>query len=184
MSVRPVVQLGDPVLRQKAKKVHHVDPNVDRLIDDLIDTVLDVPGSGLAAPQIGVPLRVIVTNYEDTLNILINPEIVWASEETEVHEEACLSIRGFMGPVERALRVEVRGLNRKGKKTKLRAKDWLARILQHEIDHLNGILYIDRVEDKSLIRPADEDLEVEDEDDIDLLDRQAEDLSTTSASAE
>ncbi|HZT97477.1 MAG TPA: peptide deformylase [Chloroflexota bacterium] len=182
MPVRPIRQLGDPVLRQVAKKVRHVDANIDRLVVDMIDTVLDAPGSGLAAPQIGVPLRVLVTHYEDEIDVWINPELAWRSEETEVHEEGCLSIKGYAGPVERSLGVEVRGLNRKGKKARIRAEDWLARILQHEIDHLNGILYIDHIADKRMIHPADEDVEVEDNDSPDLLDREAADRAPVPAS--
>ncbi len=163
MPVRPIVQLGDPVLTQPAKRVHRVDDSIDRLIQDMIDTMLDAPGSGLAAPQIGVPLRIITTHIDEELHVIVNPEIVWMSEETEIAEEGCLSIRGYAGPVERALRCRVRGIDRRGKKLKLKAEDWLARCLQHEVDHLNGILYIDRVVDKSTIHRVDEDYEVEPE---------------------
>lgn len=159
--IRPIVQLGDPVLRQTAKRVHHLDGSVHRLIDDMIESMHDASGVGLAAPQIGVPLRVIVTNVDEELKVLINPEILSTSSETDISEEGCLSIKGYSGPVERALSCEVRAMNEKGKKTKVRAEGWLSRCLQHEIDHLNGILYIDRVKDKSTIHRVDEDFEVE-----------------------
>lgn len=159
--IREIVQIGDPVLKQTAKRVHRIDDSVKRLIADMIDSMHDVSGIGLAAPQIGVPLRVIVTNVEDDLRILVNPEISWMSEETDVAEEGCLSIRGYAGPVERAMQVHVRALNDRGKKVKIKTDEWFARCLQHEIDHLNGILYIDRVEDKNAIHRVDTDFEVE-----------------------
>ena len=163
--IRPIVQLGDPVLRQPARRIHRVDDSVKRLIQDMIDSLHNARGIGLAAPQLGVPLRVIITNLDDELRVIVNPEVVWLSEETEIADEACLSIRGYTGPVERALRCEVRGLNDRGKKVKIKAEEWFARCLQHEVDHLNGILYIDLVEDKSLIHRVDEDFEVEPDDD-------------------
>lgn len=156
MAVRPIVKLGAPVLRQRAKKVHRIDNSLKALIADLIDTVKDAPGAGLAAPQIGVPLRVLVTNHEDRIRVAINPEIVWESEGEVVADEGCLSIPGLYGPVARKDAVVVRALGRNGKISKIRAEDWEARILQHEIDHLNGILYIDRIKDKKLLRRADE----------------------------
>lgn len=162
--IKPIVQLGDPVLRQQAKKVHKVDESVKRLIDDMIDSLHEANGIGLAAPQIGVPLRVIITNFEDELRVLVNPEILSMSQETEVADEACLSILGYAGPVERSVSVQVRALNKNGKRVKINAQEWFARCLQHEIDHLNGVLYIDRVEDKTLIHRTDENYEVEPED--------------------
>lgn len=176
--IRPIVQLGDPVLRQTAKRIHRVDPHIERLIEDMIDSLHDAHGIGLAAPQIGVPLRVIITNLDDELRIIVNPEITWTSEETEVADEGCLSIKGYVAPVERPIRCQVRGLDNKGKKVKIKADEWLARCLQHEVDHLNGILYIDRVEDKTKIRHVDEDFEVEPEQAVD------EDGATPSAMAE
>lgn len=160
MTVRPIVQLGDPVLRQTAKKVHRIDGAVRRLIDDMIDSLREAQGSGLAAPQIGVPLRLIITNLEE-LRVLINPEIISLSEETEIAEEACLSIAGYAGPVERSVRCEVRALNERGKKVKVKGEHWLARCLLHEVDHLNGVLYIDHIEDKSTIHAVSQTFEVE-----------------------
>ena len=152
------------MLKQPAKRVHRVDESIKHLIEDMIDSLDEAHGIGLAAPQICVPLRVIITNLDDDLHVLVNPEITSMSEETDIAEEGCLSIRGYAGPVERALRCEVRGLNERGKRVKIRAEDWFARCLQHEVDHVNGVLYIDRVEDKTTIHRVDEDFEVERED--------------------
>jgi len=163
MAVKTIVQIGDPVLKQAARKVHRIDDGVKRLVQDMIDSLRDVKGIGLAAPQVGVPLRVVITDLEDDLRILINPEIVWSSEEKEIADEACLSIVGYAGPVERSLRVEVRALDERGKKVRIKAEEWFARCLQHEVDHLNGILYIDRIQDKSAIHRVDESYEVEDD---------------------
>jgi peptide deformylase len=159
--IRDIVQLGDPTLRQRAHKVRDHGPGLQRLVTDLLDSMESVNGAGLAAPQIGVPLRVIVTNVDEGPLVFVNPEIKWRSKETWVANEGCLSIRGYVGPVERAERVEVRAQDEHGKKIKVRAEEWFARCLQHEIDHLDGILYIDHIEDKSLIRAANEDFEVE-----------------------
>lgn len=167
MAVRQIVQLGDPVLRGTAKRVHRFDDALRHLVDDMIDTLHEAGGVGLAAPQIAVPLRVIITNLDEKQHIVVNPEIVYLSEDTETADEACLSIVGYAGPVERSLRVEVRGFNEKGKKVKIRADEWFARVLQHEVDHLNGILYIDHIKDKSLIHASDENYEVESQEDID-----------------
>lgn len=161
MAAKPIVQLGDPILRQTAKRTHRIDAPIKQLIQDMIDSLREASGIGLAAPQIGVPLRVIVTNLDDALRIIVNPEVISLSEETEVADEGCLSLKGYAAPVERSLTCEVRGLNEKGKKIKIKAEEWHARCLQHEIDHLNGILYIDRVKDKSLIHRVDESYEVE-----------------------
>ncbi len=151
VAVRRIVQLGEPILRQKAKKVHRVDDSIRHLIDDMIETMLDAPGSGLAAPQVDVPLRVIVTHVDEQFRVVVNPEIVEASDEMEEAYEGCLSMPGWTGPVDRHLRVTVRGLNRTGKPIKLKLSEWEARVFQHEIDHLNGVMYIDRITDKSLL---------------------------------
>jgi peptide deformylase len=161
VTVRRIVQLGEPVLRQKARKVHRVDDSVKQLIDDMVETMLDAPGSGLAAPQIDVPLRVIVTHVDEQLRVVVNPEIVDASEEQEEAYEACLSMPGWTGPVDRHLRLTVRGLNRTGKPIKLKVSDWEARVFQHEIDHLNGIMYIDRIVDKKRLHRVETEREEE-----------------------
>lgn len=161
MPVRRIVQYGEPVLKQKAKKIHRVDTSVQRLVDDLVDTVEAAHGAGLAAPQIGVPLRAIVTYVEENLQIVLNPEIVEASDEEIEAEEGCLSMPGWWGPVKRKVRVTVRGMNRRGKTIKIKADGWEARALQHEVDHLNGILFIDRMEDRRKLHRAESEEEEE-----------------------
>src|SRR5207248_2777125 len=141
-------------------KIHRIDPSVRRLFDDLADTVREAPGVGLAAPQIGVPLRAIVTYLDEKINILINPQIVERSGEEVEDTEGCLSIPGWWGPVKRDPSVTVRGMGRTGKSLKIKAEGLQARVLQHEIDHLDGILFIDRMEDRSKLyrveSPAEE----------------------------
>jgi peptide deformylase len=139
----------DAVLRQKAKKIHRVDNSVRRLVDDLIDTVQEAHGAGLAAPQIGVPLRAIVTHVDDQLRVVINPEIVQESDEGEESDEGCLSIPGWWGPVTRKLAVTVKGLGRTGRPLKIKAEGLEARAFQHEVDHLNGVLFLDRMTDRT-----------------------------------
>lgn len=155
MAVREIVTLGAPVLRQKAKKVHRVDTYVRQLIEDLIDTVHSANGAGLAAPQIGVPLRAIVTDVDDQLHVVLNPEIVDQSDDEVEGEEGCLSIPGWYGPVKRKERVTVRGLGRTGKPIKIKAEGWEARAFQHEVDHLDGILFTDRMEDPSQLHKVE-----------------------------
>lgn len=155
MAVREILTSEHPVLRQKAKKVKKVDASLQKLIDDMVETMEDAPGQGLAAPQIGVSLRVIVVDAlpgeddseeEKPVKLqLVNPEIVESCEPV-VGEEGCLSIPGYVGNVKRAKFVTIRALNRKGKEVKFKASHNLARVLQHEIDHLDGILYTDRLE--------------------------------------
>ena len=159
MAVREILTAAEPVLRTRAQRVRSFTPKLQELIDDMIDTMRAAPGVGLAAPQVGVSQRVIVVEYRDepeesdgestpsappTLYVVINPEIVRHSAETVTANEACLSVPGYFGEVERHRSVTIRGLNRHGRPIRLKASDWLARIFQHEIDHLDGILYIDR----------------------------------------
>lgn len=153
MAVREILTSEHPVLRQKAKRVKKIDAALQKLIDDMIETMEAAPGQGLAAPQVGVSLRVIVVNAcpgeepdEEPVQLqLINPEIVESSGE-QIGEEGCLSIPGLIGIVKRYRDVTVRALNRKGKPVKIKASRNLARVLQHEIDHLDGILFTDRLE--------------------------------------
>jgi peptide deformylase len=157
---------GDAVLRQRAKKIHRVDSYTRKLIDDLIDTVQAAPGAGLSAPQIGVPLRAIVTNVDDKIHVVLNPEIVEESEQVVEAEEGCLSIPGWYGPVKRKERVTVRGMGRTGKPIKIKSEGWEARAFQHEVDHLDGVLFIDRMEDRSKLHKVEsqeEEEELEDE---------------------
>ncbi|HEX9838162.1 MAG TPA: peptide deformylase [Anaerolineales bacterium] len=156
MALRNIVTLPEPVLRRKARRVGTFDKNLQTLIDDMIETMRDAPGVGLAAPQVNVSERLIVIEYAEEedeedesekpkkLFVMINPEIVKSSAETLMGVEGCLSIPNLIGEVERHATVQVKGLNRHGKPAKVKAEGWLARIFQHEIDHLNGILFPDR----------------------------------------
>lgn len=153
MSVREIVTLPNPVLRRKAHKVQSFDKDLQDLVNDMIETMRVAPGVGLAAPQVGVSTRLIVVEYGDEedenapkkLYVLANPEYVKVSEdEIETGVEGCLSLPGLAGEVPRYQKVVVRGLNRKGAPVKIKAEGWLARILQHEIDHLDGVLFPDR----------------------------------------
>jgi len=156
MTLRTIVTLPDPVLRRKAHAVATFDKNLKTLIEDMVETMREAPGVGLAAPQIGLSDRLIVVEYyehdEDEENeeapkkvwAVLNPEIVKASEEKVMGVEGCLSIPGLVGEVERHEAIQIKGLNRHGKPIKIKAKGWLARIFQHEIDHLNGVLFPDR----------------------------------------
>lgn len=156
MTLRTIVTLPEPVLRRKARPVAKFDKDLHTLIDDMVETMREAPGVGLAAPQIGLSERLLVIEYyereEDEENeeapkkvwAVINPEIVKASEEMLMGVEGCLSIPGLLGEVERHAEVQVRAMNRHGKPMKIKARGWLARIFQHEIDHLNGVLFTDR----------------------------------------
>ncbi|MBO8142245.1 MAG: peptide deformylase [Firmicutes bacterium] len=143
MAVRNIVLVPDPILRQRAKPVERVTKRIQKLIRDMADTMYAANGAGLAAPQIGVPERVIVVDAGDGLLALVNPEIV-AEEGSEVDVEGCLSIPNVTGYVERSARVEVTGLDGRGRPVRIRASGMTARALQHEIDHLDGILFIDK----------------------------------------
>jgi len=153
MTIHEIVTLPDPVLRRKARSITRIDAELQTLIDDMIETMRDAPGVGLAAPQVGVSDRLIVVEYpendeqEDSpkkLYVVVNPEIKESSEDTEMGIEGCLSIPGLHGEVERALAVTVKGQTRRGQPVKIKARGWLARIFQHEIDHINGIVFTDR----------------------------------------
>ena len=144
--IRPILVVGNPVLRQKARRVSQVDRPLQKLIDDMIETMKQAPGVGLAAPQVGVPLRLAVIEVEDKITVIINPEIVKASGEVEL-DEGCLSVPGFWGRLRRAERVSVKALDRNGKEQRIRdAEGLFAQALQHEIDHLDGHLYVDRMD--------------------------------------
>ena len=165
MAVREIVKYPAPSLRLKAKPVQVFDKTLQTLIDDMYETMRDAPGVGLAAPQIGESLRVVVVEYTDDERedarpkkyVLVNPEIVRESEETVTDLEGCLSVPGLAGEVERFEAVTVQAKNRFGKPIKLKASGWLARIFQHEIDHLNGVLYIDRA--TRVFQPTPEEME-------------------------
>jgi peptide deformylase len=136
----------DAVLRQKAKRVRGVDPKIEKLIDDMLETMTSVHGVGLAAPQVGVSARVVVAEIPDEETIvLINPEIVKSSGERVV-SEACLSVPGYGGEIKRSASVTVKGRDRNWKEIRVKATGLLAQCLEHEIDHLNGVLYFDHLE--------------------------------------
>ena len=147
MAILPIRKLPDPVLRQKAKRVRNIDGSINRLIDDMIETMHAEPGrAGLAAPQVGVPLRVIIIDQPEAEDIIIiNPEIVRRKGE-RILDEGCLSFPGYFGQVTRAEKVTVKGLDRTWKEVRIRADGLLAQVLEHEIDHLNGTLYVDHLE--------------------------------------
>lgn len=141
---REIVKVGAPVLRQKCEAVTKFDGNLGRILDDMYETMTEADGIGLAAPQIGIPARIIVINVDDRRIELVNP-VITAMWGRQFEPEGCLSCPGKKGIVQRPRRVRVKGLNRYGKVVKYRAKDLLARAFCHEIDHLNGILYEDKV---------------------------------------
>ncbi len=146
MAVRDIRVVPDPMLRRKAKKVTSVDGFVQSLIDDMIETMQAASGVGLAATQVGVPLRIAVIGMPDEEIIaLINPEVVKKDGE-RLLEEGCLSVPGYQGEVKRSAWVKVKAQDRQGKHFRIKAEELLAQALEHEIDHLDGVLYIDRLE--------------------------------------
>jgi peptide deformylase len=150
MAIHKIITAENPVLRQKGKKVHRFDSSIQKLVDDMFETMHAAHGAGLAAPQIALSLRIFVAEFEDHKVAMVNPEII-KSEGEEIGMEACLSIPGYAGDnIRRATTVIVRGQDARGKPLKVRAEGWFARILQHEIDHLDGILFLDRLD-----RPED-----------------------------
>ncbi len=173
MGLRTIVTLPDPVLRRKARPVAAFDKNLQTLVDDMIETMRQAPGVGLAAPQVGISERLIVVEYAEPpedeeddsgdmqpgaqvgtkpapkevkpkLYVVANPEIVKTSSEMVTGVEGCLSIPGLVGEVERYSMVQIKGQNRRGQPMKIKAEGWLARIFQHEIDHINGVVFPDR----------------------------------------
>lgn len=156
MAILSIRVLPDPVLRQKAKRVRSLDSSIQKLTQDMVDTMRAAPGMGLAAPQVGVVLRVIVVGLpEQEALAMINPEVVKKSGE-QVVEEGCLSIPGYCGEVKRSLSVVVKGRDRTGKEIRIKAKELLAQVLEHEIDHLNGVLYVDRLESPDKLRKVEQ----------------------------
>ena len=147
MTVFPIRTFPDSVLKQKAKRVRNIDRSIKKLIRDMIDTLHADPGRvGLAAPQIGVPLRVIVISLPEAEDItIINPEIVRRKGERVINE-GCLSVPGYFGQIKRAESVTVKGRDQNGKEIRIKADELLAQALEHEIDHLNGVLYFDHLD--------------------------------------
>jgi peptide deformylase len=149
--IREIVVVEDKRLHTKCPRVPKIDASIQHLIDDMVDTMREAPGIGLAAPQVGVLLRVIVCEVEQNLHCLVNPEIIRAEGE-QVGTEGCLSIPGYIGEVQRANKVVVKARNRAGKEVRIKADALLARCLQHEIDHIDGILFTDRLTDPKTFR--------------------------------
>lgn len=154
MAIRTILTEGHPILRQSAKKVRRIDSSMPRLIDDMFETMHDADGLGLAAPQIGVPLRLIVIACDDDSYVLFNPEITRRSG-TVTDDEGCLSLPRWFGPVERSENVTVKGRDDTGKSIRIKLAGLVARALQHEVDHLDGRLFVDRVNDRSQLRYVD-----------------------------
>jgi len=156
VAVRRILNFDQPVLRDKAKKVSRVDTSIQRLMDDLAETMLAAPGAGLAAPQIGVGLRVAVIKGDDNqIWALANPEIV-KHDGVQVGYEGCLSYPGWVGEVARYETVVVKGRNRRGKEVRIKSTGFTARAFQHELDHLDGVLFIDRLTNLDTLRRVDE----------------------------
>ncbi len=162
MSQLSILMANHPKLRQKAKKIGKVDRSVQRLLDDMLETMKEAPGIGLAATQVGQLVRAIVVDVEETTLQLVNPEIVHREGEV-ILTEGCLSLPGYEGDVRRPEKVTVRALTRQGKNIRINADKMLARVLQHEIDHLDGILFVDRLDkldDLRFVTPEAEPAEV------------------------
>src|SRR5579871_2307768 len=150
MALRPIIILPDPKLRLVSKTIERVDDHLRRLIDDMIETMHDAPGVGLAAIQVGEPIRLLgvdVAKKEEAPQpqVFVNPEILWSSEARAVYEEGCLSIPEYYAEVERPASVRARALDRDGEAREVVAEGLLATVLQHEIDHLDGVLFIDHI---------------------------------------
>ncbi|MEU8270473.1 peptide deformylase [Sphaerisporangium sp. NPDC049002] len=148
MAIQSIRLFGDPVLRTPAEPVRDFDKELRKLVKDLTDTMMDAPGAGLAAPQIGVGLRVFTYYVDDTLGHLINPTLDLSDEKDEEGEEGCLSFPGLAFPTPRAIRAVAKGLDMHGEPVTIEGTDLLARCVQHETDHLDGVLFIDRMDPK------------------------------------
>jgi peptide deformylase len=164
MALLDIVLEGNPILRQKAHRIRHVDDSIRQLAHDMFETMLEAPGVGLAAPQVGKSIRLLVAHlpagFDDEDDpeysfALVNPEIV-KQRGRVVGPEGCLSIPGWQGDVPRAEQITVKAMTLDNREVRLKLEGYIARVLQHEIDHLDGILYTDRVEDKTTIRPVEE----------------------------
>ncbi|WP_156850654.1 peptide deformylase [Bartonella refiksaydamii] len=150
MPIKTLITLPNPILREVSKPVEHIDSTLRKLADDMLNTMYDAQGIGLAAVQIGIPLRMLVIDVSrDDIQknplVIINPKILWLSDERNIYKEGCLSIPEYYAEVERPKRLCVRYQDRQGKQTEIEADDLLATCLQHEIDHLNGCLFIDHI---------------------------------------
>jgi peptide deformylase len=170
MAIREIITVPDKILRGKARKVTSFGAELQTLIDDMVDTMRVAPGVGLAAPQVNAPLRVIVVEFNESedeetppkLYTVVNPKITRFSSDQDFGTEGCLSLPRIVGDVERPISVTVKGFNRRGQPLKIKAGGWLARIFQHEVDHLDGVLFVDRADkvwqiegETTQIAPAD-----------------------------
>jgi peptide deformylase len=164
MALHKIITAENPILRRKAKKIHRFDPSIAKLADDMFETMHSAGGVGLAAPQIAQSIRIFVAEYEDHKVAMVNPEIVKAEGEL-LGVEGCLSIPGYVGEnIRRAEKIVVKGQDVRGKAMKVNAEGWFARVLQHEIDHLDGILFLDRLdrpEDLHEVRDEEEEEQLE-----------------------
>lgn len=166
MAIRKILTREQPILRRRAVKVSRYDSSLERLVQDMWETMYEAPGVGLAAPQIGVPLRVLVAEWneehedgttEENHVALVNPEIIKRAEEELKGTEGCLSIPGYVGDnIRRAAAVTVKARDPRGKEVRVHAEGWFARVLQHEIDHLDGILFTDRLDRPEDLREVSE----------------------------
>lgn len=145
MAIRRIVTAEEPILRERTKRISGFDGSLHRLLEDMLETMRDAPGVGLAANQVGVPLQVAVIEVEERITELVNPQIVKGSGE-QVDWEGCLSIPGYVAEVTRHEKVTVKARDRHGREFRVKGSGLFARALQHEIDHLNGGLYIDYLE--------------------------------------
>lgn len=154
MAVLPIVKIGDPILETRAQEVPRITKKITKLVEDMIETMYEANGAGLAAPQVGVNKRIIVVDLGEGPVCLINP-VVQSAQGEEIDVEGCLSIPERWVYVKRAAEIEVTGLNEKGKPVRVKAEGFLARVLQHEIDHLDGILILDRSLGEAELEPAE-----------------------------
>jgi peptide deformylase len=145
MAIRPILTAEAPILRERTKRVSTFDGSLHRLLDDMLDTMRDAPGVGLAANQVGVPLQVAIIEVDDRITELVNPEVVKGSGE-QLDWEGCLSIPGYVAETRRHAKVTVKARDRHGREFRVKGEELFARALQHEIDHLNGVLYIDHLD--------------------------------------
>ena len=156
MAIRPILTAREPILRERTKRVSGFGPSLHRLLDDMLETRRDAPGVGLAANHVGVPLQVAIIEVDDRITELVNPQIVKGSGE-QLDWEGCLSIPGFVAETARHERVTVKARDRHGKPFRVKGSELFARALQHEIDHLNGVLYVDHLESlEELVRVGDD----------------------------
>jgi peptide deformylase len=155
MAIRRILTAEEPILRERTKRVSSFDASLHRLLEDMLETMRDAPGVGLAANQVGVPLQVAIIELDDRITELVNPEIVKSSGE-QLDWEGCLSIPGYVAETGRAMKVTVKARDRHGKEFRVKGEELFARALQHEIDHLNGVLYVDHLESlEELVRVSE-----------------------------